>query len=75
MSISPKIVESFWCPVCYGETTENVGLECGHKLCYGCYKSYLIEKVKLGPEAINTSCPHGGCKLLVPEALFSELCD
>ena len=33
--------EPFLCPVCYFESTETMGMECGHRLCYECYKQYL----------------------------------
>ena len=30
------------CPVCYCESTHFLGMECGHQLCFECYKEYLL---------------------------------
>ena len=34
---------------------------------------HLEENMKSGPEAIFTTCPMQGCKIIVPESFFKEL--
>jgi len=71
--VSSKPPPSVLCPVCYTESAEAVGMECGHFLCEDCYREYLKESVKKGPDCVFTLCPFGGmgdpktaCKLIVP---------
>jgi len=52
---------------------EMVGLECSHSFCKGCYTEYLKEAVSKGITSVFTTCPMGGCNLVVPEEMFKEL--
>lgn len=49
--------KEIYCPVCYNETEQTLGMECGHKLCFDCYKDYLTSQISLGPDSVMTSCP------------------
>lgn len=65
---------SFWCPVCYEQPEQTMGMECGHRLCVNCYKDYLANQVTVGPDCIYTVCPQAPCKIIVPEEFFKDVC-
>lgn len=52
------------CDICCDEA-ELVGLECNHRSCKMCWKSYLTEKIKEGQTEIE--CMDSKCKLLVED--------
>ena len=45
-------------------------MECGHALCKGCYKDYLTEQMKMGPEVVLSRCPVAPCGLIVSDENF-----
>ena len=65
--------QNFCCPVCYDETGDYVGMECGHALCRTCYKGYLEAQLKDGPEVVLCRCPISPCKLIVSDENFRTL--
>lgn len=56
-NISKQASDNILCPVCYCESSSNIGMECGHQLCYECYKQYLQSQVEAGPDSLFTTCP------------------
>jgi ariadne-1 len=48
-------------------------MECGHALCRICYKSYLEDQLKDGPEVVLSICPVNPCKLIVSDENFRIL--
>ena len=70
-----KSTEINFCDICYEVSFQSMGMECGHRYCYDCYKKYLCNKITLGPECVFTTCPRSTCKLIVPEELFKEVCN
>lgn len=74
--VSQKIQgQTYLCPCCYDEKQQTMTMDCGHRLCFDCYKDYLVNQLQTGPDSIYTTCPVAPCKLIVPEFLFKEVCN
>ncbi|PVU95267.1 hypothetical protein BB561_001921 [Smittium simulii] len=59
-----KNVENFVCPILREEgTLETFALSCGHRYCIGCYRRYLVEKIK--ENHICIQCPEFNCNILL----------
>ncbi len=51
-----------YCMVCYSKfgtaaDTKPYTLKCGHTFCSEDWKSYLVQKVNDGAQALNSKCP------------------
>ncbi|CAO4375162.1 unnamed protein product [Caenorhabditis nigoni] len=57
------------CMICF-ENVLLVGLACNHLFCFGCWNSYLAEKI-IDAKQSEITCMHGGCKLLFQQEQIS----
>ncbi|PIC36174.1 hypothetical protein B9Z55_015267 [Caenorhabditis nigoni] len=57
------------CMICF-ENVLLVGLACNHLFCFGCWNSYLTEKI-IDAKQSEITCMHGGCKLLFQQEQIS----
>ena len=65
----------FTCPCCYDDVKIKDGIiieECGHYLCKDCFKDYIKEKFKNGPDCVHASCPDHSCGMIIPSHLFQK---
>lgn len=64
------------CLVCTEEVgaDESCALTCGHRICHGCWNSYLTMKITEG-EVQRVSCPAVDCKLTIPDEVVKKLVD
>lgn len=69
-AVSPVPAEEkeFDCPFCACSypLDETHALECGHRFCLGCWKSWFCAKSEDGAECIFTKCMAYECKVIVP---------
>ncbi|MCQ2821419.1 MAG: E3 ubiquitin protein ligase [archaeon] len=64
------------CLICYDDlnTSNKVGLKCGHFFCLSCYKDYLKAKIKEDPlTVLSTNCPQSKCSLIIPSSFFVKV--
>lgn len=60
----------FLCEICFDDCTNGMSLECGHKFCLDCYKSYLESKISDGE--IRFTCA-GKCPLTIEDASVQKI--
>lgn len=48
-------------------------MECTHTFCDDCWRNYLIEKVRSGPQGINAGCMQAGCNMKVGHSVFEKI--
>jgi hypothetical protein len=61
---------TFTCFCCYDDVAIEDGVifeECGHSLCGECFKEFLEEKFKNGPNCVFTSCSDHECGMIIPD--------
>ena len=66
---------TFTCFCCYDDVNIADGViieDCGHSLCSECYKEFLEEKFKTGPDCIYTTCSDQKCGMIVPKEIWKR---
>eukprot|EP01128_Nolandella_sp_AFSM9_P003276 TRINITY_DN1398_c0_g1_i2.p1 TRINITY_DN1398_c0_g1~~TRINITY_DN1398_c0_g1_i2.p1 ORF type:complete len:508 (-),score=45.73 TRINITY_DN1398_c0_g1_i2:100-1623(-) len=63
------------CPVCLEDVLgkNTFALNCGHRYCVDCWKSYLELNLTSTTDGSNSRCPHPQCNELVHEKAFKRL--
>jgi len=69
-----KLVDHGECLVCTDITSpeESCALVCAHRVCVGCWSSFLTMKITDG-EVYRLSCPAVGCRRAVPDEVVKKL--
>jgi len=67
--------QPYGCLICFEEmpTGKTFSLNCGHRYCKECWRSYLEVKVNEGPRCVYARCPSPKCKAIVHEEAFRNL--
>lgn len=60
-------IPGFDCEICYTDSSEveTFALECKHRFCIDCWRSYLAQKVREEGEAARIKCAGGDCNQIV----------
>ncbi|BFU21290.1 zinc finger protein, putative [Entamoeba histolytica HM-1:IMSS-B] len=61
------------CDVCYEEVNEVTGLSCGHYYCKNCWREYIEEAMKRGPNFIDSLCMCQGCYCKIHHELVKKI--
>ena len=68
---------NFVCGICYNDEiamSDSYAMSCGHRFCTACYKSFLENAIKEGPNQIlNATCPSHDCIERITGVEVSEL--
>ncbi|KAI9735861.1 MAG: hypothetical protein M1834_001326 [Cirrosporium novae-zelandiae] len=77
-SVAPEtvVIPGFECDICFADDAdlETYAMKCGHRFCVGCYRQYLMGKIKDEGEAARIQCPGEDCRLIVDSKSLNLLC-
>jgi len=70
-------IEGFECEICFDDETsrQSYALQCGHRACTECWRTYLTKKVKEEGESSRVQCLFDRCRVIVDEKTVELLVD
>ena len=70
-------VEGFECEICFDDDSsrQSYALQCGHRACTECWRTYLTKKVKEEGESSKVQCLFDKCRVIVDEKTVELLVD
>lgn len=66
------------CNICccdYDSDDDFFALDCGHRYCNNCWKTFLITEVNKGNSCIMSKCPEDKCMIRIPKYVFQKFLD
>lgn len=63
------------CVICYEPLSAQTkfSMECGHEFCLDCWREFLIEKVRSGPQGLQAGCMQVGCNMKIGHTVWDKI--